>query len=119
MRQDPALGGDPGFQDFLALELMPRAEHEFGAAAQPDRSIIAGQSFGGITVLMTAHRHPQRFGKVLSQSPSLWKAPEIIRAYADEPCDLRLHLSVVTSGAWPTTPANCTGTAWRTVSARR
>lgn len=91
------MGGSELFQDFLARELLPWIHRTFDTATAPDRTIIAGQSFGGITALLTAHRHPDSFGKVLAQSPSLWKVPELIGTYAEEPRrDLHLHLSVGT-----------------------
>lgn len=80
------LCGNPDFVRFLTDELLPWAEVD-------GRAIVAGQSFGAITALLAAHLAPDRFGGVLAQSPSLWRAPELIDAYPPGR-DIRLHLSV-------------------------
>ncbi|MGW0477967.1 alpha/beta hydrolase-fold protein [Nonomuraea sp. NPDC003214] len=36
------------------------------------RTVIAGQSFGGLAAVHAAHRHPDRFAAALSQSGSFW-----------------------------------------------
>jgi enterochelin esterase family protein len=37
-----------------------------------DRTVVAGQSFGGLAAMFAALNWPQRFGCVLSQSGSYW-----------------------------------------------
>lgn len=36
------------------------------------RTVVAGQSLGALTALLTALRHPEQVGSVISQSASLW-----------------------------------------------
>ncbi|WP_142258873.1 enterochelin esterase [Thermopolyspora flexuosa] len=60
------------FVRFLADRLLPWAQAEHGVTADPARTIIAGQSFGGLTASFAAFLAPERFGNVLSQSGSYW-----------------------------------------------
>ncbi|WP_206305911.1 alpha/beta hydrolase-fold protein [Streptomyces sp. RFCAC02] len=67
--------GEP--QDFLrplADTLLPWARR-FGVPAGPDRTLVAGQSLGGLAALYAGLTMPDRFGCVLAQSPSLWWTP--------------------------------------------
>ncbi|PSL00056.1 enterochelin esterase family protein [Murinocardiopsis flavida] len=84
------LGGDPRFRGFLRTELMPWARRRLGATRDPAQTVVAGQSFGALAGLDA----PDLFGGVLCQSPSLWRAPETVDAYAAADTRLRLHLSV-------------------------
>ncbi|MET7554389.1 enterochelin esterase [Streptomyces albidoflavus] len=60
------------FVDLLADTLLPWAEREYGVASAPERTVIAGQSAGGLTAAYAAFRRPDRFGLALSQSGSFW-----------------------------------------------
>ncbi len=60
------------FVRFLVDELLPWAQSSWGAGGDPDRTIIAGQSLGGLAALHAAATEPDRIGRVLAQSPSLW-----------------------------------------------
>lgn len=60
------------FVDWLADTLLPWAEQEYGAGAEAARTVIAGQSAGGLTAAFAAFRRPDRFGRALSQSGSFW-----------------------------------------------
>lgn len=60
------------FARFLAEELLPWASARRALSADPARTILAGQSLGGLAAGYAAHRAPERFGRVLLQSPSLW-----------------------------------------------
>lgn len=60
------------FVDWLADTLLPWAASEFGAACHPARTVVAGQSAGGLTAAFAAFHRPDRFGRVLSQSGSFW-----------------------------------------------
>ncbi|MER5885318.1 enterochelin esterase [Streptomyces sp. NPDC001941] len=91
-----------GFVDWLADTLLPWAATEFGASREPARTVVAGQSAGGLTAAFAAHRRPDRFGLALSQSGSFWwpDDPELgaewlTRQYAEsERRPVRLHLEV-------------------------
>ncbi|SDS35959.1 enterochelin esterase [Microlunatus soli] len=65
---------DP-FVSFLADELLPWAARRWPLTDDPTRTLIAGQSLGGLTALYAALTRPHRFGTVLAQSASLWWRP--------------------------------------------
>lgn len=60
------------FVDFLDTELLPWLGELHPVTGDPGRTLIAGQSLGGLTALYAALRRPGRFGRVLSQSGSYW-----------------------------------------------
>ncbi|MFJ2026766.1 enterochelin esterase [Streptomyces sp. NPDC087897] len=60
------------FVDWLADTLLPWAGQGYGAGADAARTVIAGQSAGGLTAAFAAFRRPDRFGLALSQSGSFW-----------------------------------------------
>lgn len=64
------------FSDFLALELVPWLRDELQWEVAPERTVIAGSSYGGLAAVYTGLRHPACFGRVLSQSGSFWWAPD-------------------------------------------
>ncbi|WP_244164933.1 enterochelin esterase [Streptomyces silaceus] len=63
------------FLAFLADEVLPWAAGHWPLTADPARTVVAGQSLGGLTALYAALRRPERFGAVLAQSASLWWRP--------------------------------------------
>lgn len=69
------LPGHAPFADFLAEELLPRILLETGLTHDPQRSILAGSSFGGLAAATVAFRHPTRFGNAISLSGSFWWHP--------------------------------------------
>ncbi|MFH8346695.1 enterochelin esterase [Streptomyces sp. NPDC018045] len=97
-------GGHPAYVSFLAGELLPWAAGRLPLTTDPARTVVAGQSLGGLTALYAGYAAPDRFGNVLAQSPSLWWQPPgepagetawITRRYAEgAPRGLRLHLDV-------------------------
>ncbi|MDJ1137065.1 enterochelin esterase [Streptomyces iconiensis] len=97
------------FTDWLADTLLPWAAARYGAAADPARTLVAGQSAGGLTAAYAIHRRPDVFGLALSQSGAFWwpdpdpsdenaPAPEwLTRQYASTARrPVRLHLEVGT-----------------------
>ncbi|MGA5563328.1 enterochelin esterase [Streptomyces platensis] len=62
----------PEFVAFLAEELLPWAAGRLPLTDDPARTIIAGQSLGGLTAAYAAYSAPHRFGNVLAQSGSFW-----------------------------------------------
>ncbi|MEV7085416.1 alpha/beta hydrolase-fold protein [Streptomyces sp. NPDC093085] len=72
MRQ---LGANPAFIDTLADELVPAATAHLPARPAPRRTILCGQSLGGLTALTAALRRPDAFGTVLAHSASTWWRP--------------------------------------------
>ncbi|WP_185027530.1 enterochelin esterase [Streptomyces candidus] len=60
------------FVGFLERELLPWAGERWPVTGDPARTVVAGQSLGGLTAAYAAVCAPQRFGKVLAQSGSFW-----------------------------------------------
>ncbi|MER5951428.1 enterochelin esterase [Streptomyces sp. NPDC001904] len=76
--RDRELGGRDAFVTYLADELLPWAADRWPLAAEdPARTVVAGQSLGGMAALHAGHLRPDRFGHVVAQSPSLWWRPEL------------------------------------------
>lgn len=65
---------DTLFARFLSEELLPWAD-SMGLAAAPERTIAAGESYGGLAATWAALRCPGRIGKVLALSGSFWWSP--------------------------------------------
>lgn len=53
-------------------ELLPQVAAIAPFSDRPERTLVAGQSFGGLAALFAGLNWPQRFGCVLSQSGSYW-----------------------------------------------
>ncbi|GDY68412.1 hypothetical protein SAV14893_078050 [Streptomyces avermitilis] len=62
----------PEFVAFLERELLPWAASRLPLTSSPTRTIVAGQSLGGLTAAYAAVHSPHRFGNVLVQSGSFW-----------------------------------------------
>ncbi|OON79641.1 enterochelin esterase [Streptomyces tsukubensis] len=80
----------PEYVGFLTRELLPWAEGVLPITVDPARTVIAGQSLGGLTAAYAAYAAPGRFGNVLAQSGSFWwpdgpDAEWLTRALADSP----------------------------------
>lgn len=63
---------NPDFWLAVQEELLPLVKQRTPFSDRPDRTVVAGQSFGGLSSLYAALNWPQRFGCVLSQSGSYW-----------------------------------------------
>lgn len=53
-------------------ELLPLVKSTTAFSDDPQRTVVAGQSFGGLSSLYAGLNWPERFGCVLSQSGSYW-----------------------------------------------
>ena len=60
------------FWQALQTELLPQIQRIAPFSEQPERTLVAGQSFGGLAAMFAGLSWPQRFGCVLSQSGSYW-----------------------------------------------
>lgn len=69
------LPGNADFADFMARELLPEVVQRTGMPEKPQRTILAGSSYGGLASATVALRHPEAFGNVLSLSGSFWWSP--------------------------------------------
>ncbi|MFG2227270.1 enterochelin esterase [Streptomyces sp. NPDC048644] len=104
------LGARDPYVAFLADELLPWAAARWPLTADPARTVVAGQSLGGMAALYACFLRPERFGNALAQSPSLWwrpglphqvpkqsagGTPWLAQHFADaEKRDIRVHLDV-------------------------
>lgn len=80
----------PEYAGFLADELLPWAAERLPLTDDPARTVVAGQSLGGLTAAYTALAAPHRFGNALVQSGSFWwpggpEAEWLTRAVAERP----------------------------------
>ncbi|MEC4016956.1 enterochelin esterase [Streptomyces sp. H27-D2] len=66
------LACNDSFVRFLSDELLPWAAEHWPVTADPARTVLAGQSLGGLMAAHAALRAPHRFGNALSQSGSFW-----------------------------------------------
>lgn len=63
---------NPDFWLAVQEELLPLVQSHVPFSDDPGKTIVAGQSFGGLSSLYAGLNWPQRFGCVLSQSGSYW-----------------------------------------------
>ena len=61
------------FKDFMTVELVPFIRKRYKTSSDPNENIIGGISYGGLAATFIGFHHPDMFGKVLSQSGSLWR----------------------------------------------
>ncbi len=109
---DPAtrprdLGCNDAFWQAMAHELLPRVEALLPVTCDPARTIVAGQSLGGLAATYAALAFPDRFGAALSSSGSFWW-PEVAAVYAStnaggarDPCAPAWLAGQVARGAFP------------------
>jgi enterochelin esterase-like enzyme len=64
------------YADFLAQEIIPWARVNYHVTDRPEQTIIGGVSLGGLAAACAGFKHPEVFGKVLSQSGSFWWKPD-------------------------------------------
>jgi len=65
-----------GYPEFLANDLMPWLCKTKNICPTAENTVLSGSSFGGLASMYIAFQHPERFGKVLSQSGSFWWSPK-------------------------------------------
>lgn len=73
------------FADFMANELIPWLCQQHNVCPAAKNTILSGSSYGGLSSMYIAFRHPEKFGKVLSQSGSFWWAPGVPKGPATQP----------------------------------
>lgn len=98
------------FVEFLGAELLQWARERWGVTADPARTIVAGQSYGGLASAFAGLRRPDVFGNVVSQSGSFWwkadtefdiEAEWLVRRFAVEPrvaVRFRLEIGLLEGG---------------------
>ena len=60
------------FWQAVQTELLPWLQEDFLFTDAPEKTVVAGQSFGGLAAMYAGYNWPERFGCVLSQSGSFW-----------------------------------------------
>nr|AAB94505.1 ferric enterobactin esterase [Dickeya chrysanthemi] len=63
---------DAAFWLAVQDELLPHGRGSAPFSDDPDRTVVSGQSYGGLAALYAGLHWPQRFGRVLTQSGSFW-----------------------------------------------
>ncbi|HZW05689.1 MAG TPA: alpha/beta hydrolase-fold protein, partial [Phycisphaerales bacterium] len=63
--------GGEAYVRWVVGEVMPRVERAFRVRAGPESTGIGGSSLGGLISLYAGAQHPEVFGRVLAESPSL------------------------------------------------
>ncbi|ALJ38389.1 MULTISPECIES: enterochelin esterase [Azospirillum] len=81
------LPANPAFATMLADELLPWLRERASIRSRPDRTVLAGSSYGGLAAVSAALARPDRFGNALSMSGSFWWHP------ADAPPDRPEHMA--------------------------
>lgn len=61
----------PVLLELLRSTVLPLVTRTFGASESPSDTAIGGSSMGGLAALWVHHEAPERFGLVMSMSPSL------------------------------------------------
>lgn len=61
------------FKDEFINEFVPLIRKAYNVSIDPHKNIIGGMSYGGLAANFVALYHPEIFGRVLSQSASLWR----------------------------------------------
>jgi predicted alpha/beta superfamily hydrolase len=89
------------YPDFLTKEVMPFIEANYRVATTPEQTGLGGSSLGALIALYTVVARPERIGKLLIESPSLWvsnrqiiKQSRSVRIWPD-----RIFLAVGTAEA--------------------
>jgi enterochelin esterase-like enzyme len=62
----------PPHLDYLKQELIPWIHEHYHVTSDPNHTIVAGSSYGGLAAAFTAFNAPDIFGNVLSQSGAFW-----------------------------------------------
>jgi enterochelin esterase family protein len=76
---------NPLLPDVLADELLPWVRSHYGVTGDAARTVITGQSFGGLASTWIPFRRPDAFGAALIVSPSLWFTPPGVELADDVP----------------------------------
>ncbi|WP_165312311.1 enterochelin esterase [Vibrio ziniensis] len=63
---------NPVFWHAVIEEMIPMVAQHHSISLDKDKTIVTGQSYGGLSALYAVLNWPERFGKALSQSGSFW-----------------------------------------------
>ncbi len=92
---------------WIARDLAPKIQREFGTRRDVHGTAIGGSSMGGLAALYAHFHRPEVFGSVLCMSPSLWFARGKIFPYVagePRPWTSRIYLDAgAREGVWAQT----------------
>jgi iron(III)-enterobactin esterase len=60
------------FWQAVLTELIPWLKADFSFTEEAEKTVVAGQSFGGLSAMYAGYNWPDRFGCVIAQSGSFW-----------------------------------------------
>ncbi len=63
---------NPTFWQAVIEEIIPLVAEQYPITNQNTKTVVTGQSYGGLSALYAAVNWPQRFGNAISQSGSFW-----------------------------------------------
>ena len=73
--RDRELLCNPEFSLTLVNELLPWARHQYNFTSNPQHTVVAGSSAGGLAAACSGLWHPEAFGNVLAQSGAFHRTP--------------------------------------------
>jgi len=71
------VGHAGGVTEFVARTVVPWARSTLDVSADPVRTVIAGQSLGGLSALWALAAYPDVIGSAVAQSASLWSSSPV------------------------------------------
>ncbi|GAB3805782.1 hypothetical protein GCM10028819_39730 [Spirosoma humi] len=87
------------YTDFVLTELLPYVKKHYRVCTEPEQSVFAGFSLGGLSAFDIVFHHPERFGRAGVFSGSFWWRSKSTEAgYRDE-TDRIMH-DLVRQGAY-------------------
>jgi enterochelin esterase family protein len=88
------LAVDGTMNTYVADSLLDWIHTHFAVSRAPLKTIVAGQSLGGLTALRIALDRPDRIGAAISQSASLWQESLLDRLTVSDDTSPRIYLEV-------------------------
>ncbi len=88
-------GKGGAFMEAVVTTIMPFVESTWRVAKGPEATMLGGSSLGGLMSLYGLFTYPERFGKILSMSPSIWVGVGAMIRYVNElplPADRLIYI---------------------------
>ncbi len=63
---------NPTFWQAVIEEMIPQVKEQFDVSIDSEKSVVAGQSYGGLSALYAVLNWPDKFSNAISQSGSFW-----------------------------------------------
>ena len=89
------------YPDFLTAEVMPFIDSRYRTLTGPENTALGGSSYGALIALYAGIRHPDKIGRLLLESPSLYVSEgAILEQCRDVSCwPRRLYIGIGTNEA--------------------